>query len=100
MTPLSYQFFGTYDGEPWCAFVWGQHPPEQIGTSEIRARLMREAEMFDFGEETRRDVEEIMAQPPALLFIRPDGETEDTMMFVFCSESDEGATPITGWKLR
>lgn len=100
MTTLTCEFYATYDGEPWCAFVWGQHPPEQIAIDEVKARIMREAEMFDLDEETRRDVDEAMAQPPVHLFIRPDGETEDVTMFVFCSADHDGAMPVTGWKLR
>ena len=100
MTHLIGEFFATYDGEPWCAFVWGQHPPEMIGTDAIKARLMREAEIFDLDEEMRGHVAEAMAQPPYHLFIRPDGEMEDAAMFVFCAADHVGAKAITGWKLR
>lgn len=97
---LTCEFFGTEDGEPWCAFVWGQHPIEAIDTAEIRARILREADWFELGDETNAEVAEIMTAPPAHYWPVQIGAVEDAQMFQFCAESDAGALAITGWKLR
>lgn len=100
MSDLMCAFFATEDGEPWCAFAWGQHPPALVATAEIRARVLREAEPFDFDDETNAEIAQAMSAAPANHWIRPDGMADDADMFQFCAEGDPGARPITGWKLR
>jgi hypothetical protein len=100
VSELVCEFFGTEDGEPWCAFVWGQHPPEAVDTEEVRARIRREADCFDLGEETNAEIADIMSAAPAHYWLKQVGAIEDVQMFQFCAEGDDGALAITGWKLQ
>ncbi|WP_420104107.1 hypothetical protein [Bosea sp. (in: a-proteobacteria)] len=100
MSDLQCEFFGTEDGEPWAAFVWGQYPVELIDTAYIREKIMREADCFDLGDETEAEIAEIMSAAPAHYWLRQVGSVEDAPMFRFCAAEDAGAIAITGWKLR
>jgi hypothetical protein len=93
------EFFASEEGEPFCAFAYGQLPFEVVAKDAIRSRIMREAEVWDLEAETVETIREMMNGEPAHLWIRQEGGFEDSP-FYFCEAEDEGAIAITGWKLR
>lgn len=100
MSTLTCEFFGTEDGEPWCAFVWGQHPIGIVDTAYIREKIQREMDVWDLGEETSAEIAEHMKPEPMHLWLKQVGTIDDAPTYQFCAEGDEGALAITGWKLR
>lgn len=100
MSDLACEFFASEDGEPFCAFAYGHHPFDQVATDAVRARILREAEVWGLEAETIDHVREAMQAEPQHLLIRQEGEFEDSP-FYFCKaeEEDERAIAITGWKL-
>lgn len=99
MNRLQCEFFASEDGEPFCAFAYGHVPLGDVESSDVRERIMREADIWDLEAATIEDVREAMQREPAHLWIRQDGPFEDSP-FYFCSAEDERAIAITGWKLR
>lgn len=100
MSEIRCEFFGTEDGEPWCAFAYGHLPPETLADEPVRSKILREAAVFDFDPETCQEIEEAMQGAPQHLWITAIGEVEDNPMFQFCTAEAEGAVAITGWRLR
>lgn len=93
------QFFASENGEPFCAFVYGHLPFEQVTTQYVRTRIEREIDVWELDTETVDDIQRAMQAEPAHLFIRQEGTFEDSP-FYFCEAEDAGAIAITGWKLR
>lgn len=99
MSLLQCEFFASEEGEPFCAFAYGQLPFETVASDEARARVLREVDVWDLDAETVEAIREAMQAEPAHLFIRQEGSFEDSP-FYFCAAEDAGAIAITGWKLR
>ena len=93
------EFFASEEGEPFCAFVYGHMPFSEVATDAVRARIMREVDLWDLEEEAIEAVRDAMQGEPAHLWIRQEGSFEDSP-YHFCKAEDEGAIVITGWKLR
>ena len=93
------EFYASEEGEPFCAFAYGHLPFDQVATEAVRARILREADVWDLVLETIEAISEAMQAEPAHLWIRQEGGFEDSP-FYFCKAEDEGAIAITGWKLR
>lgn len=99
MSQLQCEFFASEEGEPFCAFAYGQLPFEAVANDPVRARIMREVEVWDLEADAVEAIREMMQAEPAHLWIRQEGGFEDSP-FYFCAAEDKGAIAITGWKLR
>nr|WP_047573276.1 hypothetical protein [Methylobacterium sp. ZNC0032] len=99
MSELRCEFYASEEGEPFCAFVYGQVPFDRVATDAVRAKILREVEIWDLEAETIATISEAMQAEPAHLWIRQEGSFEDSPYY-FCKADDEGAIAITGWKLR
>ena len=82
--------FSTEDGEPWAAFVWGEHDHDSVA-----ALITAEAVENETGY-SLEEVEGFCSWPPSVktYWLRLNSKDEET--YFFCAERDEGAQCITG----
>jgi hypothetical protein len=97
MADLQCEFFASEDGEPMCAFAWGDHSALALRSPAACKALSAKIAEWDFDPEVLDGINEALEVAARPLWVKHVATIDDRPIYDFCERDTPGAIRITGW---